>query len=125
MRWIGNDGQVAFLFYNRNSAYIHGITRSSLECPNTAFAEYHVLISARKYVFCRHQPFFNCCGETAFEHHRLRCFAEVFEKHVILHVPCTYLENVCVLFHQIDLTLIHHFRDDFQFVFIGCLAQEF
>ena len=64
--WVNDYWKMRHASQNWNRAQIKRVSRGVFKRANSAFAQNHVVRSARKQIFRAHQPFFDCCRNSAF-----------------------------------------------------------
>ena len=65
-------------------------------------------------VFRAHQQLLHGAAQSALQQNRPAAFSERFQQHEILHVARADLQHVCIVRHEIDVAVAHHFCHDSQ-----------
>ena len=113
MRRINDHRQMGFFFQHRNRCHVEHVAVISFESADTAFAENNIMVSSRRDIFRRHQPFGNGCRHTALQNHRLVDAPDFLEQVEILHVTRADLDHVHIVVHEcIQHANVHQFGDD-------------
>src|SRR6516162_433402 len=114
LTWVDDDGEVRFLFGDRNGCQIQRVTRISLKRSYASLAEQDVWIALRKNIFGGQEPFLDPFAHSALQQNRLLTSGTLDQELEILGVSRTDLQDVCRVRNVLYVPLAKHLGDDFQ-----------
>src|SRR6266508_4628839 len=96
----------------RHGSKIERVTRMLGESSNTALTQDHVVIALGHDVFRSEQPFFERCSHSPLQQDRQLRSSSSPKERKVLHVTSADLNDVAILFDQIDVRFFERFSDD-------------
>jgi len=122
---IDENGEVAALFYRGDYREIERVAREIGEGADTAFTEHDVVVAFGEDVFGGHEEFIESGGHAAFEKDGKLGAACSFEEREILHVASADLDDIGVLFDEVEGFVVDGFGDDAEAEFLANLGEDF
>src|SRR5581483_1882560 len=96
----------------RHRSKVEGVARMLGKSSNAPLAEDYVVIALCHDVFRREQPFFECRGHSSLQQDGELRPASSPQERKVLHVTSADLNDVAVLFDQINMRFFERFGDD-------------
>src|SRR5439155_10602768 len=112
MRGIDDDRQMRNAPNRRHRCEVERVTRMLRECANASLAKYDIVVALSHDVLGCEQPFLECCSHPALQQHGQLGSACSLQERKILHVASTDLNDITVLFDQIDMRFFNSFGDN-------------
>jgi len=109
---IDDDREMGKLLEDRHGADVQGVAGGRLEGADPPFAEDDVVVARGKDVFCRHEEFLDGAHHSPLQEDGFSRLSHLLQEGEVLDVSRPDLEDVGILFHQIHVGGVHHFRHD-------------
>src|SRR3989339_1652846 len=124
MAWVNNHRKMRQLVQYRNRSDVKGVSRVGLKRPDAALAQddfpvplaHDVLGSKKKFLIGRPHP--------PFQEYRLSLFSCFLEEGIVLHVSCSYLQDISILCDKLDIARVKHLGDDAKARSSSCLCKH-
>jgi hypothetical protein len=108
---VDEDGEVAAFFYSGHDGEVQSVAGKIGEGAHAAFAKHDVVVAFGENVFGGHQKFVESGGHAALEQDGLLGVAGALQEREILHVARADLDDVGVLFDEVEGFAVNRFGD--------------